>query len=164
MDLSIFLRRIGLRIVLSSRRSTSLRKISDSASLKSKKLSAYFSGVIFSSFGKTWKGLADEFASAGININGKVDAKDADQSENTLKGAFSKASQESITLLSGQFGAMRVDLTVIKDNTSVIRELQAQGWNDVRAIKDLTVKVEQNTNRIAGVAPAIHRCPGRWYC
>lgn len=103
-------------------------------------------------FGKTWKGLADEFASAGININGKVDAKDADQSENTLKGAFAKASQESITLLSGQFGAMRVDLTVVKDNTSVIRELQAQGWNDVRAIKDLTVKVEQNTNRIAGVA------------
>jgi len=69
-----------------------------------------------------------------------------------LKGAFSKASQESITLLAGQFGAMRVDLTVIKDNTSVIRELQAQGWNDVRAIKDLTGKVEQNTNRIASVA------------
>ena len=102
-------------------------------------------------FGKTWKELSDQFSSVGIDINGKIDAKD-ETSENTLKGAFSKASQESITLLAGQFGAMRVDLTVIKDNTSVIRELQAQGWNDVRAIKDLTGKVEQNTNRIASVA------------
>lgn len=106
-------------------------------------------------FGKTWKGLADEFASAGININGKVDTKDQEQSENTLKGAYAKASQESISLLAGQFGAMRVDLTVVKDDTSSIRELQAQGWNDVRAIKDLTVKVEQNTNRIAGIADKI---------
>lgn len=72
-------------------------------------------------------------------------------SDNTLKGAFAKVSQESITLLAGQFGAMRVDTGAIKDNTEYIKNIQAQGWNDVRAIKDLTVKVEQNTNRIAGI-------------
>lgn len=73
-------------------------------------------------------------------------------SDNSLKGAYAKASQESIDLLAGQFGAMRVDTSAIKDNTAFLRNIQAQGWQDVKVIRDLTVKVEQNTNRIAGIA------------
>lgn len=73
-------------------------------------------------------------------------------SDNSLKGAYAKASQESIDLLAGQFGAMRVDASAIKDNTTFLRNIQAQGWQDVKVIRDLTVKVEQNTNRIAGIA------------
>lgn len=78
------------------------------------------------------------------------------ESDNTLKGAYAKASQESIDLLAGQTGASRVVLEDIRNNMQPIREqmklihdLQVRGWEDVKAIRDLSDKVEKNTNRIA---------------
>ena len=77
-------------------------------------------------------------------------------SDNSLKGAFSKASQESISLLAGQFGRFGVLLEDIRGSMQPIREqmrlifdLQVKGWEDVKAIRDLSDKVEKNTEQIA---------------
>lgn len=72
-----------------------------------------------------------------------------DGSENTLKGAFAKASQESIDLLAGQTGAQRAAIEAIREIFRFIYELQKQGWQDVRIIRDLTMKVDKNTELAA---------------
>ena len=79
-----------------------------------------------------------------------------DVSDNSLKGAYAKASQESINLLAGQTGATRVIMEDIRASMQPIREqmkfiydLQKEGWQDVKAIRDLTDKVSKNTDQIA---------------
>lgn len=79
-----------------------------------------------------------------------------DVSENSLKGAYAKASQESIDLLAGQTGAVRVLLEDIRGSMQPIREqmkliydMQSRGWEDVKAIRELSDKVEKNTDQIA---------------
>lgn len=79
-----------------------------------------------------------------------------DTSDNSLKGASAKASQESIGLLAGQSGAIRVLLEDIRGSMQPIREqmrliydMQSRGWEDVKAIRELTDKVEKNTEQIA---------------
>lgn len=72
-----------------------------------------------------------------------------DDSDNTLKGAFAKASQESIDLLAGQTGAQRAAIEAIREMFRFIYELQKQGWQDVRIIRDLTTKVDKNTELVA---------------
>lgn len=86
----------------------------------------------------------------------KGDKPEEDVSDNSLKGAYSKASQESISLLAGQTGAVRVLLEDIRGGMQPIREqmrlifnLQVKGWEDVKAIRDLSDKVEKNTEQIA---------------
>lgn len=90
-------------------------------------------------------------------------------SDNSLKGAYAKASQESIDLLAGQTGALRVSVeqvremaASIRDHMSSILQLQKQGWDDVRVIRELsqqvrnlTERVEVNTSAIAGHAADI---------
>lgn len=77
-------------------------------------------------------------------------------SDNSLKGAYAKASQESITLLAGQAGAQRVIMEDIRNNMIpireqmlAIREMNSKGWEDVKAIKELTTKIDKNTERVA---------------
>ena len=79
-----------------------------------------------------------------------------DVSDNSLKGAYAKASQESIDLLAGQTGATRVIMEDIRASMQPIREqmrliydMQSRGWEDVKAIRELSDKVEKNTDRIA---------------
>lgn len=86
----------------------------------------------------------------------KEDQPEEEVSDNSLKGAYSKASQESIDLLAGQTGAVRVLLEDIRGNMQPIREqmkliydMQSKGWEDVHAIRDLSDKVEKNTEQIA---------------
>lgn len=84
-----------------------------------------------------------------------------ESSDNTLKGAFAKASQESIDLLAGQTGAQRVAIESIRDQMKVIRDLQAQGWQDVKAIRDLTVKIDKNSEQMAANTRLIHEVADR---
>lgn len=86
----------------------------------------------------------------------KEDKEEEDVSDNSLKGAYAKASQESIDLLAGQTGAVRVLLEDIRGSMQPIREqmkliydMQSRGWEDVKAIRELSDKVEKNTDRIA---------------
>lgn len=76
-------------------------------------------------------------------------------SDNSLKGAYAKASEESIDLLAGQTGAVRViledlrgDIHPVRDQMRLIYDMQREGWQDVKAIRDLTDKVEKNTANV----------------
>ena len=88
--------------------------------------------------------------------------------ENSLKGAYAKASQESIDLLAGQTGAVRILLEDIRGGMQPIREqmrliyeMQSRGWEDVRAIRELSDKVEKNTDRIAENTREIKEVAGK---
>lgn len=94
--------------------------------------------------------------------------KEEDISENTLKGAYAKASQESIDLLAGQTGAVRILLEDIRGGMQPIREqmkliydMQSRGWEDVKAIRELSDKVEKNTDRIAENTREIKEVAGK---
>ncbi len=86
----------------------------------------------------------------------KEDQPEEEVSDDSLKGAYAKASQESIDLLAGQTGATRVIMEDIRNSMQPIREqmkliydMQSRGWEDVKAIRELSDKVEKNTEQIA---------------
>lgn len=94
--------------------------------------------------------------------------KEEDIFENTLKGAYAKASQESIDLLAGQTGAVRILLEDIRGGMQPIREqmkliydMQSRGWEDVKAIRELSDKVEKNADRIAENTREIKEVAGK---
>lgn len=77
-------------------------------------------------------------------------------SDNSLKGAYAKASQESIDLLAGQAGAQRVLMEDIKAQLVPIQEqmreiyaLQQRGWDDVNAIRQLQQQIRQLAEQVA---------------
>ena len=84
-------------------------------------------------------------------------------SDNSLKGAYAKASQESIDLLAGQTGALRVSVEQIRimggaihEQMSAIHELQIRGWDNVRAIRELSQQIRQLTEQVADNTSAIN--------
>lgn len=109
-------------------------------------------------------GAKDQFDSlkeiSGLDFTG--------DSDNSLKGAFAKASQESIDLLAGQTGAVRVlmedirgSMQPIREQMRLIYEMQSKGWEDVRAIRELSGKVEKNTEQIADNTKEIKDIAGK---
>lgn len=77
-------------------------------------------------------------------------------SDNSLKGAYAKASQESIDLLAGQAGAQRALMEDIKAQLVPIQEqmreiyaLQQKGWDDVNAIRQLQQQIRQLAEQVA---------------
>ena len=116
------------------------------------------------------KEIDRQFGWADSLMKDKVEEpeKEEDISENSLKGAYAKASQESIDLLAGQTGAVRILLEDIRGGMQPIREqmrliydMQSRGWEDVKAIRELSDKVEKNTDRIAENTREIKEVAGK---
>ena len=99
-------------------------------------------------FQDAWKELEEAFSSSGIDLMPKDQETTEDVSDNSLKGAYAKANQESINLLAGQTGAQRVAIESIREQMQFIRDLQVQGWKDVTAIKELVGKLKELSDKI----------------
>ena len=133
-------------------------------------LSGWEQDYIYNMAEELQKEIDRQFGWADSLMKDKVEEpeKEEDISENTLKGAYAKASQESIDLLAGQTGAVRVLLEDIRGSMQPIREqmrliydMQSRGWEDVKAIRELSDKVEKNTDRIAENTREIKEVAGK---
>lgn len=78
------------------------------------------------------------------NVTGSDLAGDSNSS-NSLKGAYSTASQESITLLSGQTAGMRVALIETNNLLRPLGMTAIEQLNVAKSKLDTLVKIEQNT-------------------
>lgn len=133
-------------------------------------LSGWEQDYIYNMAEELQKEIDRQFGWADSLMKDKVEEpeKEEDISENTLKGAHAKASQESINLLAGQTGAVRALLEDIRGSMQPIREqmkliydMQSRGWEDVKAIRELSDKVEKNTDRIAENTREIKEVAGK---
>ncbi|PNE26323.1 hypothetical protein BHU11_07600 [Tannerella sp. oral taxon 808] len=125
---------------------------------------------------QTYKDLAEAkraaFEAAGIK---DYDAGDSAK-ENTLRGALAKASQESIDLLAGQMGALRVAVeqilkvisatqggtnaaatyyTAVRDSFTALREIQTAGWKEVSVIREVTQQMRLNQAVITEISETV---------
>lgn len=132
-------------------------------------LSGWEQDYIYNMAEELQKEIDRQFGWADSLMKDKVEEPEKeDVSENTLKGAYAKASQESIDLLAGQTGAVRILLEDIRGSMQPIREqmkqiydMQSKGWEDVRVIRELSDKVEKNTDRIAENTREIKEVAGK---
>ena len=92
---------------------------------------------------------ANDKYNEAVATAGVATSKQTTASENSLSGAYAKASQESIDLLAGQTGAQRIAVENILGHMQFIRELQAKGWSEVTAIRELSAQVNLNTAQTA---------------
>lgn len=114
-------------------------------------LSGWEQDYIYNMAEELQKEIDRQFGWADSLMKDKVEEPEKEEvSENTLKGAYAKASQESIDLLAGQTGAVRILLEDIRGGMQPIREqmrliydMQSRGWEDVKAIRELSDKVEK---------------------
>ncbi|PNE28224.1 hypothetical protein BHU09_08170 [Tannerella sp. oral taxon 808] len=125
---------------------------------------------------QTYKDLAEAkraaFEAAGIK---DYDTGDSAK-ENTLRGALAKASQESIDLLAGQMGALRVAVeqilkvisatqggtnaaatyyTAVRDSFTALREIQTAGWKEVSVIREVTQQMRVNQAVITEISETV---------
>ena len=132
-------------------------------------LSGWEQDYIYNMAEELQKEIDRQFGWADSLMKDKVEEPEKEEvSENTLKGAYAKASQESIDLLAGQTGAVRIlledirgGMQPIRDQMKLIYDMQSRGWEDVKAIRELSDKVEKNTDRIAENTREIKEVAGK---
>lgn len=132
-------------------------------------LSGWEQDYIYNMAEELQKEIDRQFGWADSLMKDEVEEPEKEEvSENSLKGAYAKASQESINLLAGQTGAVRILLEDIRGSMQPIREqmkliydMQSRGWEDVKAIRELSDKVEKNTDRIAENTREIKEVAGK---
>lgn len=132
-------------------------------------LSGWEQDYIYNMAEELQKEIDRQFGWADSLMKDKVEEPEKEEvSENSLKGAYAKASQESIDLLAGQTGAVRILLEDIRGGMQPIREqmkqiydMQSKGWEDVRVIRELSDKVEKNTDQIAENTREIKEVAGK---
>lgn len=132
-------------------------------------LSGWEQDYIYNMAEELQKEINRQFGWADSLMKDEVEEPEKEEvSENSLKGAYAKASQESINLLAGQTGAVRILLEDIRGSMQPIREqmrliydMQSRGWEDVKAIRELSDKVEKNTDRIAENTREIKEVAGK---
>ena len=132
-------------------------------------LSGWEQDYIYNMAEELQKEIDRQFGWADSLMKDEVEEPEKEEvSENSLKGAYAKASQESIDLLAGQTGAVRILLEDIRGGMQPIREqmrliydMQSRGWEDVKAIRELSDKVEKNTDRIAENTREIKEVAGK---
>jgi hypothetical protein len=118
-------------------------------------------------------GQLGEDAKALEKVTGIVIGGTGSDSENTLKGAYAKASQESIDLLAGQTGAQRVAVegmySLLKErltpNTEFINsalgylvyvhDIQAAALVELRGIRELNARISESNARISELSVQI---------
>ncbi len=126
-------------------------------------------------WGEKWQKQMAEKGFDTWAADGKASAPAATPpSDNTLKGAYAKASQESIDLLAGQTGAARVALEDIRrmmledasperneyymsfqHGLNSIMEIQRSGWSEVAVIRELSRQVVNNTEMLTQLSQSI---------
>lgn len=132
-------------------------------------LSGWEQDYIYNMAEELQKEIDRQFGWADSLMKDEVEEPEKEEvSENSLKGAYAKTSQESINLLAGQTGAVRALLEDIRGSMQPIREqmkliydMQSRGWEDVKAIRELSDKVEKNTDRIAENTREIKEVAGK---
>lgn len=105
-------------------------------------------------------GMDSKYSWTDKYLNGD-DPDSTSTREATAKGIAS-ISQDSANAIDGKMSSQLifldktlVEVTGIREQMSFIRELQIRGWEDVRAIRELSSKVSDNTNRIADLSEKI---------
>lgn len=106
-------------------------------------------------FQDAWKELEEAFSTNGIDLMPKDQDTTEDTSDNSMKGAYAKASQESIDLLARTDRCSESCCGVYMRTDAVIRDQQVQGWKDVAAIKETVSKLKEVADKIEGAVSEI---------
>jgi tape measure domain-containing protein len=109
---------------------------------------------------------------SNIGIDIKKTGDEAEASENTLRGSLARASQESIDLLAGQMGAVRVALEDLRrmahereqetdtQDSAIIDTLTASRDIAAKSLTELVI-IREASGRIASVTEEIQQLNGR---
>nr|MDD5342802.1 hypothetical protein [Smithella sp.] len=72
-----------------------------------------------------WQAIVAQAKAAGIDLMNEVDSETATASKNSLKGAIQGITEDTASLLAGQFNAIRINVI------DILNEIRKKGTNDI---------------------------------